>query len=145
LVFDFSRCGVDRRHFDRTARFVGYLAAIFPDRRDPGFAQCPENMNRTDFVGHHGLNTVTFIAPKRKRKHEARCARGRNHRLGASKGRQPAVPITVAEQVESTQAAFEAGASLVHIHVCETQTRRLLLTRSYSRLSWKACGVIAPA
>ena len=29
----------------------------------------------------------------------------------------PAVPITLAEQVESTQAAFEAGASLVHIHV----------------------------
>ena len=29
----------------------------------------------------------------------------------------PAVPITVAEQVESTQEAFEAGASLVHIHV----------------------------
>ena len=29
----------------------------------------------------------------------------------------PAVPITVAEQVESTQAAFEAGASLVHLHV----------------------------
>ncbi|MBV9782197.1 MAG: 3-keto-5-aminohexanoate cleavage protein [Acidisphaera sp.] len=29
----------------------------------------------------------------------------------------PAVPTTPAEQVESTQAAFEAGASLVHIHV----------------------------
>ena len=29
----------------------------------------------------------------------------------------PAVPITVAEQIESTQEAFEAGASLVHIHV----------------------------
>ncbi len=29
----------------------------------------------------------------------------------------PAVPITPAEQVESTHAAFEAGASLVHIHV----------------------------
>ena len=29
----------------------------------------------------------------------------------------PAVPITVAEQIESTHAAFEAGASLVHIHV----------------------------
>ncbi len=29
----------------------------------------------------------------------------------------PAVPITVAEQVESTQAAFEAGASIVHAHV----------------------------
>jgi uncharacterized protein (DUF849 family) len=29
----------------------------------------------------------------------------------------PAVPTTPAEQVESTHAAFEAGASLVHIHV----------------------------
>lgn len=29
----------------------------------------------------------------------------------------PAVPITVQEQIESTHAAFEAGASLVHLHV----------------------------
>jgi uncharacterized protein (DUF849 family) len=29
----------------------------------------------------------------------------------------PAVPITVSEQLESTQEAFEAGATLVHIHV----------------------------
>jgi 3-keto-5-aminohexanoate cleavage enzyme len=29
----------------------------------------------------------------------------------------PAVPITVAEQVESTRAAFEAGATLAHLHV----------------------------
>ena len=29
----------------------------------------------------------------------------------------PAVPISVAEQIESTHEAFEAGASLVHIHV----------------------------
>lgn len=29
----------------------------------------------------------------------------------------PAVPVTPAEQVEATHAAFEAGASLVHIHV----------------------------
>ena len=29
----------------------------------------------------------------------------------------PAVPLTPAEQIESTQEAFEAGASLVHIHV----------------------------
>lgn len=29
----------------------------------------------------------------------------------------PAVPITISEQVESTHAAYEAGASLVHIHV----------------------------
>lgn len=29
----------------------------------------------------------------------------------------PAVPITVSEQVESTHAAFEAGAAIVHAHV----------------------------
>ena len=29
----------------------------------------------------------------------------------------PAVPITVEEQIESTQQAFEAGATLVHLHV----------------------------
>lgn len=29
----------------------------------------------------------------------------------------PAVPVTISEQVESTHEAFEAGASLVHIHV----------------------------
>jgi 3-keto-5-aminohexanoate cleavage enzyme len=33
------------------------------------------------------------------------------------KAHNPAVPITVEEQVESTQAAFEAGASIVHAHV----------------------------
>ncbi|MCK7613878.1 3-keto-5-aminohexanoate cleavage protein [Roseibium sediminicola] len=33
------------------------------------------------------------------------------------KENNPAVPITVAEQVESTQAAFEAGATIVHAHV----------------------------
>lgn len=34
-----------------------------------------------------------------------------------TKQQNPAVPISTAEQVESTQAAFEAGAALVHIHV----------------------------
>ena len=34
-----------------------------------------------------------------------------------TKEQNPAVPIHPAEQVESTQEAFEAGASLVHIHV----------------------------
>ncbi len=29
----------------------------------------------------------------------------------------PAVPVTISEQVESTQAAYEAGATLVHLHV----------------------------
>ena len=33
------------------------------------------------------------------------------------KADNPAVPITVAEQIESTHEAFEAGASLVHAHV----------------------------
>jgi uncharacterized protein (DUF849 family) len=33
----------------------------------------------------------------------------------------PAVPITIAEQVESTQEAYEAGASLVHLHVRDEQ------------------------
>jgi uncharacterized protein (DUF849 family) len=34
-----------------------------------------------------------------------------------SKADNPAVPITPAEQVESTHEAFEAGATLVHLHV----------------------------
>lgn len=34
-----------------------------------------------------------------------------------TKAQNPAVPISPAEQVESTHEAFEAGASLVHIHV----------------------------
>ena len=34
-----------------------------------------------------------------------------------TKANNPAVPITVEEQVESTQEAFEAGATLVHCHV----------------------------
>jgi uncharacterized protein (DUF849 family) len=33
------------------------------------------------------------------------------------KENNPAVPITVSEQIESTHAAFEAGAVLVHVHV----------------------------
>jgi len=34
-----------------------------------------------------------------------------------------AVPVTVTEQIESTHAAFEAGASLVHIHVRDAEER----------------------
>jgi 3-keto-5-aminohexanoate cleavage enzyme len=34
-----------------------------------------------------------------------------------SKAHNPAVPISVAEQIESTHAAFEAGASILHAHV----------------------------
>lgn len=34
-----------------------------------------------------------------------------------TKANNPAVPITISEQIESTHAAFEAGASIVHAHV----------------------------
>ena len=34
-----------------------------------------------------------------------------------TKADNPAVPVTVSEQVDSTQAAFEAGASIAHCHV----------------------------
>ena len=34
-----------------------------------------------------------------------------------TKDNNPAVPITVAEQIESTHEAFEAGAAIVHCHV----------------------------
>ena len=34
-----------------------------------------------------------------------------------TKANNPAVPITIPEQIESTQEAFEAGASIVHCHV----------------------------
>lgn len=34
-----------------------------------------------------------------------------------TKKNNPAVPITIAEQIESTHAAFEAGASIAHAHV----------------------------
>ncbi len=35
----------------------------------------------------------------------------------------PAIPVTVPEQIESTHEAFEAGASLVHIHVRDDDER----------------------
>lgn len=37
------------------------------------------------------------------------------------KADNPAVPVTPAEQIESTHEAFEAGASLVHIHVRDAE------------------------
>lgn len=40
-----------------------------------------------------------------------------------SKAQNPAVPTQPAEQIESTHAAFEAGASLVHIHVRDDQDK----------------------
>ncbi len=40
-----------------------------------------------------------------------------------SKSDNPAVPVTVSEQIESTHEAFEAGAALVHIHVRDDEGR----------------------
>jgi len=40
-----------------------------------------------------------------------------------TKANNPAVPISIAEQVESTHEAFEAGASIVHAHVRDDQGR----------------------
>ena len=40
-----------------------------------------------------------------------------------TKENNPAVPITVTEQIESTQEAFEAGASIAHCHVRDDEGR----------------------
>jgi 3-keto-5-aminohexanoate cleavage enzyme len=40
-----------------------------------------------------------------------------------TKANNPAVPISIAEQVESTHEAFEAGASIVHAHVRDDEGR----------------------
>lgn len=40
-----------------------------------------------------------------------------------TKADNPAVPITIAEQVESTHEAFEAGAAIVHAHVRDEEGR----------------------
>ena len=56
----------------------------------------------------------------------------------------PAVPVTPEQQVESTHEAFEAGASLVHIHVRNPDESRAP-TRSCTAAYRKACASIAPA
>ena len=40
-----------------------------------------------------------------------------------TKANNPAVPITIAEQVESTHEAFEAGASIAHCHVRDDEAK----------------------
>ena len=56
------------------------------------------------------------------------------------KENNPAVPITVAEQVESTQAAFEAGAALAHCHVRNDDGSTTSDPEKFGRLAGgKAC------
>ena len=46
----------------------------------------------------------------------------------------PAVPISITEQVESTQAAFDAGASLLHAHVRDQEGRPTSDPERFARL-----------
>jgi 3-keto-5-aminohexanoate cleavage enzyme len=50
------------------------------------------------------------------------------------KSDNPAVPISIAEQVESTQEAFEAGASIVHCHVRDDEGRPSSDPERFARL-----------
>ena len=51
-----------------------------------------------------------------------------------TKADNPAVPITIAEQLESTQEAFEAGASLVHCHVRDDEGKPTSDPERFGRL-----------
>jgi 3-keto-5-aminohexanoate cleavage enzyme len=51
-----------------------------------------------------------------------------------TKANNPAVPITIAEQVESTHEAFEAGAALVHCHVRDDDGRPTSDPERFARL-----------
>lgn len=51
-----------------------------------------------------------------------------------TKANNPATPITIAEQVESTQEAFEAGASIVHCHVRDDEGRPTSDPERFARL-----------
>jgi len=51
-----------------------------------------------------------------------------------TKDNNPAVPITVEEQVESTQEAFEAGASIAHCHVRDAEGKPTSDPERFARL-----------
>ena len=51
-----------------------------------------------------------------------------------TKADNPAVPITIAEQLDSTQEAFEAGASLVHCHVRDDEGKPTSDPERFGRL-----------
>lgn len=50
------------------------------------------------------------------------------------KEHNPAVPFTVAEQIESAQAVFEAGAAICHAHVREDDQTPTSDPERYARL-----------
>jgi 3-keto-5-aminohexanoate cleavage enzyme len=51
-----------------------------------------------------------------------------------TKANNPAVPITIAEQVESTHEAFEAGATIVHAHVRDDEGKPTSDPERFARL-----------
>jgi 3-keto-5-aminohexanoate cleavage enzyme len=51
-----------------------------------------------------------------------------------TKADNPAVPVTIAEQIESTQAAFEAGAAIVHCHVRDGEGKPTADPERFARL-----------
>ena len=51
-----------------------------------------------------------------------------------TKADNPAVPITIAEQVESTHAAFEAGATIMHAHVRDDEGKPTSDPERFARL-----------
>lgn len=51
-----------------------------------------------------------------------------------TKADNPAVPITIEEQIESTQEAFEAGASIVHVHVRDDEGKPSSDPERFARL-----------
>ncbi|MES2916516.1 MAG: 3-keto-5-aminohexanoate cleavage protein [Pseudomonadota bacterium] len=51
-----------------------------------------------------------------------------------TKANNPAVPITIAEQVESTQEAFEAGATIAHCHVRDDEGKPTSDPERFARL-----------
>lgn len=51
-----------------------------------------------------------------------------------TKANNPAVPITVAEQIESTHEAFEAGASIAHCHVRDDEGKPTSDPERFARL-----------
>ncbi len=51
-----------------------------------------------------------------------------------TKENNPAVPITIAEQIESTQEAFEAGAAIVHCHVRDDEGKPTSDPERFARL-----------
>ncbi len=52
----------------------------------------------------------------------------------ATKADNPAVPVTIPEQIESTHAAYEAGASIAHLHVRDDEGKPSSDPERFSRL-----------